>query len=153
MPSWHHLQEILPLNEKFASRFSWWKNQKKEPREEASSTKLHPAIDSPSSGCKVHSQKSVDIQKKICQLKLGKYVFQKNTDTYKDRNVETQRVWLDQPGQKLRNFSQFGSRLKPRLSTNFDAISLDTSNLTSILTSSQTKWVYLQSISISHSIS
>ena len=28
---------------------------------------------------------------------------------------------------------------KPKLSTNFDAISLDTSNLTS----SQTKWVYL----------
>ena len=34
--------------------------------------------------------------------------------------------------------------LKPKLSTNFDAISLDTSNLTSNLTSSQTKWVYLQ---------
>ena len=43
--------------------------------------------------------------------------------------------------------------LKPRISPNFDAISLDTSNLTSNLTSSQTNWEYLQSISISHSIS
>ena len=45
------------------------------------------------------------------------------------------------------------SLLKPRISPNFDAISLDTSNLTSNLTSSQTNWEYLQSISISHSIS
>ena len=34
--------------------------------------------------------------------------------------------------------------LKPKLSTNFDATSLDTSNLSSNLISSQTKWVYLQ---------
>ena len=37
----------------------------------------------------------------------------------------------------------------PRISPKFDAISLDTSNLTSNLTSSQTKWVYLQKLAIS----
>ena len=33
----------------------------------------------------------------------------KNSNTYKDRNVETKRVWLDQPGQKLRNFILFSA--------------------------------------------
>ena len=55
---------------------------------------------------------------------------------------------------KINNSSESGiAVLKPRISAKFDAISLDTSNLTSNLTSSQTNWEYLQSISISHSIS
>ena len=36
----------------------------------------------------------------------------KNPDTYKDRNIETEQVWLDQPGKKLRNFELFTAFLR-----------------------------------------
>ena len=38
------------------------------------------------------------------KLKLRKFAF-KNTDSYKNLNVQTEQVWLDYPGQKLRNLT------------------------------------------------
>ena len=50
----------------------------------------------------------------LVQLKLRKSTF-KTTDTYKDGKVETERVWLDEPGEKLINFELYSAFVQTSL--------------------------------------